>query len=148
MCFKTIQSREFQHFVVSEICDFYKYMIEYVEYVVKTCSSSIMVWILKWDKSFIHLTSCHLFTLREVIFAGRKFRKFRSNSRKLIPFFDPQKCRFAQINSRENFQNRWFAKINAREIFRELRKCLVSVWYSVFWIRSSRDHRLFCHLYK
>ena len=86
-----------------------------------------------------------MITLREEIFAGRKFREFRElwpNSRKLIPFlipenvdsrklipekflreenfvnfenfgqirenkflFDPRKCRFGKINSREIFQN-------------------------------------------
>ena len=49
-------------------------------------------------------------TLRKEIFARRKFRENKF-------LFDPQKCRFAKIDSREIFQTWWFAKINSREIF-------------------------------
>ena len=74
-----------------------------------------------------------IFTLREDIFAGRKFSEFRGicpKFRNLIYFLTPRDCWIAKINSRNFFQN-WWMKIS------------VSVWYSVFWNTSYQDHWLF-----
>ena len=78
-------------------------------------------------------------------FRGKKIREIWPNSREKKFLFWPPK-----MSIREELfniiQNWWFAKINSREIFQKLIKS--EYWrFSVFWIRSSQDHRLFCHFF-
>ena len=64
-----------------------------------------------------------LITLREEIFAGRNIREYWSKVAKMNSFIDPQKCRFAKINSSEIFWNWWFARMISCKIFQKLMKC-------------------------
>ena len=70
------------------------------------CNFQICCLILEGNGEYnLIIIFCTIFTtLREEIFAERKFREFCEfwpNSRNKIPFFNPQKCRFAKINSHE-----------------------------------------------
>ena len=74
--------------------------------------------------------------LKERNFRGKKISRIFAESEKLNSFLDPRKCRLHKLIPLKFFKNLWTANIG------------VSIWYNIFWMRSSEDHRLLCHLFK